>query len=362
MTQAYFPSQTASSPAVSGTHGRIGLAPMEGVIDADTRALLSADGALDWCVTEFVRVVDARLPPRVFLRHCPELATAAASGPMTPSSTPVTLQLLGSDPQALAANAEQAIDQGATRLDLNFGCPAKIVNRHDGGASLLRRPERVHAAIAAVAAVGRLRGVSVNAKLRLGFDDKRLALACALAAEAGGADELVVHARTRREGYRPPAHWEWIGQIRNAVSIPVVANGDIWTLEDYWKARTLSGCRDVMLGRGMLADPWLARRIRHWQATEGQRLPLTPWAARSDILCRYAESKRQAGMQEKVIVSLLKQWLNIMRGRDTEAAARFMALRRETELAAFLAGLSAPGSAAPEPTSSPAQTASAALS
>lgn len=360
MTQAYFPSNTAFSPSSSGVNGRIGLAPMEGVIDADTRALLSADGALDWCVTEFVRVVDAKLPPRVFLRHCPELATATEFGPMTPSSTPVTLQLLGSDPQALAANAEQATDQGATRLDLNFGCPAKIVNRHDGGASLLRRPERVHAAVAAVAAVGRQRGVSVNAKLRLGFDDKRLALACALAAEAGGADELVVHARTRREGYRPPAHWEWIGQIRNAVSVPVVANGDIWTLEDYWKARTLSGCRDVMLGRGMLADPWLARRIRHWQATGGERLSPTPWSARSDMLCRYAQSKSQAGMQEKVIVSLLKQWLNIMRGRDDEAAARFMALRRETELTAFMAGLNAQRSADSECASSPAQNASTA--
>lgn len=342
-----FHSETPFSRAASAT-GRIGLAPMEGVIDADTRALLSEDGALDWCVTEFVRVVDAKLPPRVFLRHCPELATAGSSGPITPSATPVTLQLLGSDPQALAANAEQAIAQGTTRLDLNFGCPAKTVNRHDGGASLLRTPARVYAAVAAVSDVGKRFGVSVNAKLRLGFDDKQLALACAQAAEAGGAEELVVHARTRREGYRPPAHWEWIARIRTAVSVPVVANGDIWSLEDYWKARSLSGCDDVMLGRGMLADPWLARRIRHWQISDGERLPTTPWSARSAVLNRYAEAKRSAGMSEKVIVSLLKQWLNIMRGRDAEAASRFMALRRETALDAFLAGLNA---SEPAPTS-----------
>ncbi len=346
-------SNTSFSQSPSAVAGRLGLAPMEGVIDADTRALLSEDGALDWCVTEFVRVVDAKLPPRVFLRHCPELATAAAFGPVTPSSTPVTLQLLGSDPEALAANAEQAIAQGATRLDLNFGCPAKTVNRHDGGASLLRTPIRVHAVVAAVADVGHRAGVTVNAKLRLGFDDKQLALACAQAAEAGGADELVVHARTRRESYRPPAHWEWIARIRAAVSVPVVANGDIWSLEDYWKARTLSGCRDVMLGRGMLADPWLARRIRHWQFSGGERLLATPWSARSDMLCRYAEAKRLAGMPDKVIVSLLKQWLNIMRGRDPEAASRFMALRRETALLPFLMGLSAsePGSSSARPVS-----------
>jgi len=341
MAQPFSLSNASSSHTFPDAPGRLGLAPMEGVIDADTRALLSEDGALDWCVTEFVRVVDAKLPPRVFLRHCPELATAGAAGPVTPSSTPVTLQLLGSDPEALAANAEQAIAQGATRLDLNFGCPAKTVNRHDGGASLLRTPVRVHAVVAAVADVGHRMGVTVNAKLRLGFDDKRLALACAQAAEAGGADELVVHARTRRESYRPPAHWEWIARIRAAVSVPVVANGDIWSLEDYWKARTLSGCRDVMLGRGMLADPWLARRIRHWQVSGGERLLATPWSARSDMLCRYAEAKRMTGMSEKVIVSLLKQWLNLMRGRDAEAATRFMALRRETALTPFLAGLNA---------------------
>ncbi|WP_251977473.1 tRNA dihydrouridine synthase [Salinicola avicenniae] len=314
---------------------------MEGVIDADTRALLSADGTLDWCVTEFVRVVDARLPARVFLRHCPELAQTGESGPLTPTGTPVTLQLLGSDPVALAANAEQAIALGATLLDLNFGCPAKLVNRHDGGASLLRTPARVEAAVAAVANVAARHGASVNAKLRLGFDDKRLALACARAAEAGGAAELVVHARTRREGYRPPAHWEWIARIRAAVSVPVVANGDIWTLEDYWKARSLSGCRDVMLGRGILADPWLARRIRHWQTSGGERLPPTPWSVRRETLCRYAASKQADGLPAKFIVSLLKQWLNIMRGRDANAAACFAAIRREQDLHAFLEGLQA---------------------
>ncbi len=350
-----------SVPTNASPRGRIGLAPMEGVIDADTRALLSEDGALDWCVTEFVRVVDARLPPRVFLRHCPELATAGAAGPITPSATPVTLQLLGSDPQALAANAEQAITQGATRLDLNFGCPAKTVNRHDGGASLLRTPERVYAVVDAVAEVGQRHGVSVNAKLRLGFDDKQLALTCAHAAEAGGAGELVVHARTRREGYRPPAHWEWIARIRAEVGVPVVANGDIWSLEDYWKARTLSGCRDVMLGRGMLADPWLARRIRHWLETDGERLAPTPWSARSALLIRYAEAKRGAGMPEKVIVSLLKQWLNIMRGRDPEAATRFVALRRETTLAPFVAGLSDLGSKSDSAHSGPSARASATM-
>ncbi|UYO75344.1 tRNA-dihydrouridine synthase [Halomonas qinghailakensis] len=313
--------------------GKIGLAPMEGVIDALTRDLLTQQSGFDWAVTEFVRVVDARLPPRVFYKHCPELTADRVA---TPSGVPVHLQLLGSDPAALASNAQQALSLGAISVDLNFGCPAKLVNRHDGGASLLRRPERVYAAVKAVAEA--LDGaIPVTAKIRLGFSDRRLAVACAQATEAGGAAQLVVHGRTRDEGYRPPAHWEWIGNVRRHVSIPVVANGDIWTLEDYWKARTLSGCQDVMLGRSALSDPWLAARIRHWQRT-GERLPDTTWAMRASVLRQYANLQRQH-LPERVVVSLVKQWLAQMRQGNTEANQHFQRLKRLTELDTLLNSL-----------------------
>ncbi len=309
---------------------------MEGVIDARTRDLLTRHPGFDWAVTEFVRVVDARLPSRVFYKHCPELNAARVA---TPSGVPVSLQLLGSDPVALAANARQALRLGAMRLDLNFGCPAKTVNRHDGGASLLRDPERVHAVVNAVhGAVGD--EIAVTAKIRLGFTDRRLAQECALAAESGGATQLVVHGRTREEGYRPPAHWEWIGRIRQRLTIPVVCNGDIWTLEDYWKARTLSGCQDVMLGRGALADPWLAMRIRHWQAT-GERLADTSWQSRATILADFAALQRTT-LRDRVVTSLVKQWLSQMRTRHAESARRFQTLKRLTDLDALLAGLRVP--------------------
>lgn len=316
--------------------GRVGLAPMEGVIDAITRDLLTRQPGFDWTVTEFVRVVATCLPPRTFLRHCPELATPA---PCTPSGVPVHLQLLGSDPKALADNARQALRLGASSLDLNFGCPTKLVNRHDGGASLLREPHRLQAAVAAVSsAVGDT--LPVTAKIRLGFADRRLVLDCARAAEDGGAQQLVVHGRTRNEGYRPPAHWEWIGRIRRHLTIPVVANGDIWTLEDYWKARTLSGCRDVMLGRGALADPWLAARIHHWHAT-GERLPTTRWHNRAGLLRDFAALQRNIH-SNKVVVSLLKQWINHMRGQDSEASRRFDTLKRITDLDRLVGALTRP--------------------
>ena len=316
--------------------GKIGLAPMEGVIDALTRDLLTRQAGFDWTVTEFVRVVDTRLPPRVFYKHCPELTERPVA---TPSGVPVHLQLLGSDPRTLAENARQALALGAISVDLNFGCPAKLVNRHDGGASLLRQPDRVYQAVKAVAEA--LDGaIPVTAKIRLGFANRRLAVACAQATEAGGAARLVVHGRTRDEGYRPPAHWEWIGKVRHHVSIPVVANGDIWTLEDYWKARTLSGCCDVMLGRSALADPWLAPRIRYWQQT-GERLAETTWEMRASVLQEYAALQRQH-LPDRVVVSLVKQWLAQMRQGNAEADQHFQRLKRLTDLEALLGSLTTP--------------------
>ena len=125
---------------------RIVLAPMQGVIDAPMRARLTSLGGYDRCVTEFVRVSGSRLPERVFLRLCPELH----EGGCTPSGTPVYVQLLGSDPTALAANACRAAALGAPGIDLNFGCPAKTVNRSEGGSVLLREPARVTGIVAAV--------------------------------------------------------------------------------------------------------------------------------------------------------------------------------------------------------------------
>lgn len=322
-----------STADASPRAGLIGLAPMEGVIDALTRELLTELGGFDWSVTEFVRVTDARLPPRVFQRICPELDRNSR----TPSGTPVYLQLLGAQPDKLGENARVAAALGAPVIDMNFGCPAKTVNRHDGGAALLRTPERVYRAVQGV--YGALEGtdVPVTAKLRLGFEDKTLALECARAAEDGGARRLVVHARTRREGYRPPAHWEWVSRIREQAGVPVVVNGDIWTLEAYWQAREVSGCQDVMLGRAALADPWLAKRIRHWQLT-GERLPDTRWQDRSALLAAYVQ-RIDPALPSKVVVSLLKQWLNIMRQHDPEAGVHFQRLRRITALDEFMTAL-----------------------
>lgn len=232
---------------------------MEGLLDFVLRDVLTRVGGADRCVSEFIRISGTLLPERVFLRLMPELA----NGSRTLAGVPVRAQLLGSDPVSMAENAAFLATLGPEGIDLNFGCPARTVNRHGGGASMLQAPEGIARLVAAVrrAVPGHL---PVSAKMRLGFDDRGLMRECAQAMVENGACELVVHARTKADGYRPPAYWEQIPLIRQAVGphIPIIANGEIWTVQDALRCREQSGCADLMLGRGSVADPGLALAIR----------------------------------------------------------------------------------------------------
>lgn len=230
---------------------------MEGLADYVLRDVLTTLGGYDQTVSEFIRVGASLLSRRVYERVCPELKRGA----QTPAGTPTVVQLLGSDPGWLARNAARAAALSPRGVDLNFGCPAKLVNKHGGGAMLLADPEGLYRIVSAVRAAVPAT-VPVTAKMRLGIRDPSLALDCARAIEQGGAASLVVHARTRDEGYRPPAHWEWIARIDEVLFIPVVANGEVWTVSDWRRCRAVSGCEDVMIGRGAVADPFLAQRIR----------------------------------------------------------------------------------------------------
>jgi len=236
---------------------RIMLAPMEGVTDFHMRNILTSVFAYDRCVTEFIRVTDHVYPDRVFLKYCPELT----SGGLTKAGVPVYAQLLGSNRQAMAANAIRLVELGAPGIDLNFGCPAKTVNRHGGGSALLRTPDRVIDIVAAVRdAVNP--SVPVTAKIRLGFDNSDNLMEIATGVGQAGATELCVHARTRLDAYKPPAHWSEVLQVRSALSIPVIVNGEIWSAADAGMAQKDSACVDLMLGRGALAMPDLGCKIK----------------------------------------------------------------------------------------------------
>jgi tRNA-dihydrouridine synthase C len=295
------------------------LAPMEGLLDFVLRDILTRVGGVDRCVSEFIRVTNTLLPDRVFIRVVPELL----NGGRTFAGVPVRAQLLGSDPVCLAENAACLAALGPDGVDLNFGCPAKVVNRHGGGAALLEDPELLLNIVSAVR-----RAVPyqqpVSAKMRLGYNDDSRAVECALAIEAGGATELVVHARTKADAYRPPAYWDRVGDIRAAVRIPVVANGEIWTVQDALRCRELSRCDSLMLGRGMVTNPGLALAIKaHTRdapptgVTWPTLLPLIAdfW----HLVCSRLERRQQAGR--------LKQWLNFLRHHYPQAEVAYLALR-----------------------------------
>nr|WP_246491055.1 tRNA-dihydrouridine synthase [Chitinivorax tropicus] len=307
---------------------------MEGLVDDVMRDVLTRMGGVDWCVTEFVRVTETLLPPKYYHRLAPELL----NGAVTAVGTPVRLQLLGSDPTCLAENAARAAELGAPVIDLNFGCPAKCVNRHRGGAVLLTEPDLLHAIVSTVRAAVPSK-IPVTAKMRLGYEDKSLAIECAQALAMGGAAELVVHARTKVEGYQPPAYWHWIALIKAAVACPVVANGEIWTVEDYLACRAESGCDDVMLGRGLVARPDLARQIK--QHLAGQPVAPMHWHELVPVLQRFVG--QVAGKVEgKHAPGRLKQWLSMLRQHYPEAGwlfERIRAVKAVPDIQAILAGL-----------------------
>jgi tRNA-dihydrouridine synthase C len=329
VTRAAGPTANSDNPGVT-----ILLAPMEGLLDFVLRDILTRAGGYDRCVSEFIRITDQLLPERVFLRIVPELL----NGGRTRAGVPVRAQLLGSDPVCLAENAALLASLGPEGIDLNFGCPAKVVNRHGGGAMLLDTPETIATIVAAVRRAVPAH-MPVSAKMRLGYMDDSRAVECALAIAESGADELVVHARTKSQAYTPPAYWHRIADIRAAVTIPVVANGEIWTVADAQACMRESGCTSVMLGRGAVVDPGLARAIRgELMGSNSVGVPdAVPWGEVLalmhpfwHIVCSQLDAKKRAGR--------MKQWLNFLRRRYSEAEVAYQALKtaRDADVTAWL--------------------------
>lgn len=297
---------------------RVVLAPMEGVLDHLMRDLLTRVGNYDLCVTEFVRVVDQVISDRAFYRYCPELKDADAYGCKTNAGTPVRVQLLGQHPEYMAENAAKVVELGSHGVDINFGCPAKAVNKNRGGAILLKDPDNLYQIVKAVKEAVPSDAI-VSAKIRLGYEDKSLAIENAQAVEAAGANALTVHARTKVEGYKPPAHWHWIAKIRNEISIPVIANGDIWNLEDAIKCREISGCKDIMVGRGALTIPNLGKVIK-------EESEVMSWCDVQSLILTYTEFETR-GDKSKYFPNRIKQWLKYLKNHYQQADELFVDIR-----------------------------------
>ncbi|MCL1146717.1 tRNA dihydrouridine(16) synthase DusC [Shewanella marinintestina] len=292
---------------------RIILAPMEGVVDDLMREILSAINPYDLMVTEFVRVVDQLLPEKVFYRICPELQ----HGGQTLSGTPVRVQLLGQEPGWMAENAIRAIELGSKGVDVNFGCPAKMVNRSNGGAVMLQYPEQLYNVVKAMRDAVPSEH-PVTAKIRLGFNDKSLYMENALAIYEAGASELAVHARSKVDGYKPPAYWEYITDINNKLPIPVIANGEIWNKDDAERCMQVTGCDTVMVGRGAISLPNLAASIKG-------ETPYT-WQQSLELMLEYTDRELE-GRKSTYYPARIKQWFGYLNRQYSEADELFRELR-----------------------------------
>lgn len=251
------------------------LAPMAGVSDLPFRLLCREQGAGLVCM----EMVSAK----AILyknRNTEELLT------IDPKEHPVSLQLFGSDPDIISEIAKQIEERPFDILDLNMGCPVpKVVNNGDGSA-LMKNPRLAGEIIEKTA---RAIKKPLTVKIRKGFDDAHVnAVELAHIAQESGAAAVAVHGRTREQYYAGHADWDIIRQVKEAVSIPVIGNGDIRTPEDVATMAEQTGCDGYMIARGAEGNPWIFRQILHYFET-GEHLSRPDFSEMTEMLLRHAK-------------------------------------------------------------------------
>lgn len=250
-------------------YSRVLQSPLSGVTDKVFRRLVRRHAPESMMYSEMVSAAELH-----HLKRLPEVMDIDAD------ERPISIQLFDCRPDFLAEAARKAVDQGADTIDINMGCPVNKITKNGGGSSLLRDPAT---AVQIIEAVCQAVSVPVTVKTRLGWSDEAInAVEFAQAMEAAGAQMLTLHGRTRDQGYSGTARWDWIGKVKAALSIPVIANGDIFSVEAAIRCLVETQADGIMCSRGTLGYPYLVGEIDHFIKT-GDRLP-TP-SATERLLC-----------------------------------------------------------------------------
>ena len=256
-------------------HGKAILAPMAGVSDIAYRLLAKEHGASMVC-TEMVSAMGIKYKNE----RTHELLR------MEEVEHPVSMQIFGSNPEAIALGAKVVADAGADIVDINMGCPVKKVVSSGDGSALMKTPDlAARVAEAAVKAVD----VPVTVKMRIGWDDDHINVVdFAKRIESTGVAAVAVHGRTREQMYMGRADWSYIKAVKDSLSIPVIGNGDVWTPEDALRMMQETGCDAVMIGRGAQGNPWIFERTNHYLRT-GELRPEPTYLERLDMLLKHFE-------------------------------------------------------------------------
>lgn len=255
--------------------GKAILAPMAGVSDIAYRLLAKEHGASMVC-TEMVSAMGIKYKNE----RTHELLRMEAV------EHPVSMQIFGSNPEAIALGAKVVADAGADIVDINMGCPVKKVVSSGDGSALMKTPDlAARVAEAAVKAVD----VPVTVKMRIGWDDDHINVVdFAKRIESTGVAAVAVHGRTREQMYMGRADWSYIKAVKDSLSIPVIGNGDVWTPEDALRMMRETGCDAVMIGRGAQGNPWIFERTNHYLRT-GELRPEPTYLERLDMLLKHFE-------------------------------------------------------------------------